>query len=491
MALGKFQVALECLESGTNSLPESAKIRKELQKAKAEMALVEKSKELLHNREYKAVKDLLKVHMGSSGKSNGESGGVTDNIALLHVAARADAYMGNMDASMEKVNRALRYNPNQADGLAVRGAILYLAGETEKGLHLLQDAYGRDKENKSIKLELQQCHRTHTSLSTGRSCVKRGRYLEAVEHFTAAMKEKTLVPEKTPLYAMVRCERAEAMMLSHNLDDALRDCEDVIAAQPENAPAWTVRAEILISLGKAQEAQEELMHIRRTWGADDPTIEEGYRRVDFELRVLKAEDELDRFVLTLDQELGQVRPSRRASNDSAISQGTSRRSGSGRKGADNNERGNSDPASKSPGGGQRRPDYNRVHSDRRLSGDSKKSYNQRHAADGNREPPSTPSGSASRSNVKEKRKSGQRRSTSNDRVSSPKSDDRPQTEVEPPQPKSPQRRQPVKKSRSSRRLAGSLASQEGGADAGGGRRKLERRSGSSRVLVEKSKEDGL
>jgi hypothetical protein len=61
---------------------------------------------------------------------------------------------------------------------------MYLAGETEKELQLLQDAYGRDKENKPIKLELEQCHRTHYSLCKGQSCVKRGRYLEAVEHFS-------------------------------------------------------------------------------------------------------------------------------------------------------------------------------------------------------------------------------------------------------------------------------------------------------------------
>ena len=312
MALGQFERALECLENGMESLPDCTKIRKELQKSQADMEMVQNAKDLLfQKRDYMAVKDMLKSQIKNAAM---------DNIAVLHLAARADAYLGLMDSSIDKINRALRYNPHQPDGLAVRGAIMYLAGETDKGLHLLQDAYVRDKENRSIKTEAQQCHRTHTSLSKGRSCVKRGRYLDAVEHFTAAIREKTLVPEKTPLYAMVRCERAEAWMLSQKYLEALKDCGDVINAQEENATAWTIRAEILIAMGKAEEAQKELLAIRKKpWGMDNATIEEGFRRVDFELRVQKADQELTEFVATLEQGLGNIRPvTRRESSDSIM-----------------------------------------------------------------------------------------------------------------------------------------------------------------------------
>jgi tetratricopeptide (TPR) repeat protein len=94
-ALGMFQTVLECLENGSNSIPESSKIKKELSKAVANMDLEKRAQDLLQKRFYQ------------SGAS------ATDNIALLHLAARADAYTGYMDASLEKVNRALRYNPNQ------------------------------------------------------------------------------------------------------------------------------------------------------------------------------------------------------------------------------------------------------------------------------------------------------------------------------------------------------------------------------------------
>jgi hypothetical protein len=81
-----FQTVLECLENGANSIPESSKIKKELSKAVANMDLEKRAQDLLQKRFYQ------------SGAS------ATDNIALLHLAARADAYTGYMDASLEKVN---------------------------------------------------------------------------------------------------------------------------------------------------------------------------------------------------------------------------------------------------------------------------------------------------------------------------------------------------------------------------------------------------
>ena len=67
-------------------------------------------------------------------------------------------------------------------------------------------------------------------------------------------KECGAISEKTILYGMLRSERAEAWMLEDKYLEALKDCQEVINAQRENAAAWTVRAEVLIALGKADEA---------------------------------------------------------------------------------------------------------------------------------------------------------------------------------------------------------------------------------------------
>ena len=292
MALGAFEEALHCLEHGAETVSNPSKIRKELTKAREEMEMLQKARELLEESEFAGVREMLRSYIRNS-----------DNIGLLHMAALADCGLGNAEAALEKANKALRFNPKQADGLAIRGYSLFLSGDTEKGTSLIQDAHSRDKENKRIKNDFQRCSKTHSMLTKGRSCVKRGRYMEAVEHFTGALKDCGTISEKTVLYGMLRSERAEAWMLSDKFLEALKDCQDVISAQRENAAAWTVRAEVLIALGKAEEAKKELMVIRKSWGADNQTIEEGYRRVDFELRVMKADRDLMRFIKELDRGL--------------------------------------------------------------------------------------------------------------------------------------------------------------------------------------------
>lgn len=292
MALGVFEEALHCLEHGGETVSNPSKIKKELTKAREEMEMLQKSRRSLEESDFGSVRDMLKSYIRNS-----------DNIGLLHMAALADCGLGNAEAALEKANKVLRFNPNQADGLAIRGYALFLSGDTEKGTSLIQDAHSRDKENKRIKKDFQRCSKTHSMLTKGRSCVKRGRYMEAVEHFTGALKDSGTISEKTVLYGMLRSERAEAWMLSDKYLEALKDCQEVINAQRENAAAWTVRAEVLIALGKAEEAKKELTVIRKSWGADNQTIEEGYRRVDFELRVMKADRDLMRFIKELDRGL--------------------------------------------------------------------------------------------------------------------------------------------------------------------------------------------
>jgi tetratricopeptide (TPR) repeat protein len=288
MALGNFDDAYACLEMAAKTVGESSRIEIELGKARHENELITDVRALFEKGKMSEAKEMLKPHAMSS-----------DNIGLLFLAARADCGLGHTESALERVNRALRFNPTHVEGLELRGYALFLSGETEKGAHLLQDVYIRDKDNKEVRLKLSRCQKTHSAFSQGRSCVKRGRYKEAVDHFTIAMNESGEVPEGSPLFSALRTERAEAWLLSKKFSEALKDCQAVINVDTENATAWAIRSEVLVAMGKANEAKDELASIRRTWGRDNPTIDEGYRRVDFELRVQRADDDLSNLVAQL------------------------------------------------------------------------------------------------------------------------------------------------------------------------------------------------
>ena len=290
MARGEPKDALKCLEEGALKASDAKRIEEQIGKASDEMELQTSTQAMIDNGEFSAARDILRPHIRTS-----------DNIGLLFLAARADIGMGNMDNALEKVNKALRFNPSHKDGLELRGYVLFLAGDTEKGAHHLQEAYDRNKDSKKVRSLLTRCHRVHSALSKARACVKRGRYVEATEYFTEAIEESGSLMNKAPLYTMLRTERAEAYLLSKKYLDALKDCQEVILVQKENASAWTVRADILVALGKVEDAKKELTRIRRSWGSDNPTIEEGLRRVDFELRVQKADECLNNFVADLEK----------------------------------------------------------------------------------------------------------------------------------------------------------------------------------------------
>jgi tetratricopeptide (TPR) repeat protein len=287
MAMGNLDAGYTCLEMAAKTVGNSSRIEIELGKARQENELITDVRALLEKGEMSEAKEKLKHAMSS------------DNIGLLFLAARADCGLGHTESALEKVNRALRFNPTHAEGLELRGYALFLSGETEKGAHLLHDVYILDKDNKEVRLKLSRCQKTHSAFSQGRSCVKRGRYKEAVDHFTNAMKESGEVPEGARLFSALRTERAEAWLLSKKFLEALKDCQAVINVDTENATAWAIRSEVLVAMGKADEAKDELASIRRTWGRDNPTIDEGYRRVDFELRVQKADDDLYNLVAQL------------------------------------------------------------------------------------------------------------------------------------------------------------------------------------------------
>ena len=295
MALGDFDGAYQCLETANKLIPDSKKIQDEFASCQRDKELLTTARQFLIKKDYEQIREVLRPHATAS-----------DNINLLFLAARADAYLGHTESALEKINKALRFNPMHAEGLELRGHTLFLAGETEKGAHLLQEALNINKDSKLINKELSRCQKTHTSFQKGRASVKRGRYAEAVDHFSQAIKDSGNVPSQTPLFSSLRIERAEGYLLCNRYVDACKDCQEVINAQPEHATAWSVRADILVALGESDQAKKELKKIRKTWGFDNATIGDAYKRVDFELRVRKADDDLETFLADL--ESGRAKP---------------------------------------------------------------------------------------------------------------------------------------------------------------------------------------
>ena len=282
MALGNFEEACQCLEEAHEKIPNSSRVKQELLKAREQKEVMALVNNMIDGGNLQQAKDTIKPLAKTS-----------DNIGLLLVAAMADAGLGLTESALEKVNKALRFNPNHVEALQLRGIVLFLSGEMEKGVRLLQDLLNRHSENKELRTKFEQCQTTLTAFSKGRSYAKRSRYKDAVEQFSAAFSDEALpLPSGTALFCLLKIGKAEALLLSKQYREALGDCLDAVDSQPENAEAWALKAEIMICLGKAQDAKNELSDIRRSWGADNYVIEDAYRKANFELKVKKVDDDL-------------------------------------------------------------------------------------------------------------------------------------------------------------------------------------------------------
>jgi tetratricopeptide (TPR) repeat protein len=287
MALGNFDDAFKCLQVAVKELPSSERLNEELTSAAEQHQLLKTVNTLIAKGDYQEARETLRPIVKTS-----------DNVSLWLAAAQADAFLGLTDSALERVNKVLMFNPKHPEALHVRGFATFLSGEMEHGISILKESFEVDieAENQEVSKALQNCQHILNTFSRGQQRVKRGRYKEAVDLFTSALNEWEKIPSESPLYGIMLTERAEANLLSDQYDDALRDCNEAIAQKQDNLTAWTVKIEVYFALGRLQEARDELAVIRKTWGAGNDTIEDAYKKTDFELRLKKADDELHKLV---------------------------------------------------------------------------------------------------------------------------------------------------------------------------------------------------
>jgi tetratricopeptide (TPR) repeat protein len=291
MALGNSEEAYMCLEAATRELPNSKRLNEELASASEQKELLTTINQLIAQGEYQEARDTLKPLVKNS-----------DNVSLWLAAARADACLGLTESALERVNKVLMFNSKHSEGLQVRGYAMFLSGEMEHGIALLKESLEVDIDNINSEAseQLDQCQKAFNSFNKGQGRVKRGRYKEAVELFTSSMEAGIAIPKEAPLYGLLLTERAEASLLSQQYQEALDDCNDAIRYKNDNMAAWTVKVEVYFALGRLQEARDDLAEARKTWGAGNETIEESYKKTDFELRLKKADDELHKLVAAVE-----------------------------------------------------------------------------------------------------------------------------------------------------------------------------------------------
>lgn len=291
IALGKLEDSRSCLDAAVRLLPINDKCREEINQALEctdQLLIVQK---LVDNEDYVKARDTLAPLQRKA---------ILDNFSVSLLSAKVDAALGYIDTAIKRIERAMQYNSNHVEATQIRGYIMFLSGQTDGGIKILTDASKMDPTCEKTKNLLLQCEMCSKFFKQGKESLDKGNYDEAVDLFTVAIEGGIEIPQQAPLSSILRTERAEGLLLCEKYLEALADCQEAIFAKKDNVTAWVIKSEVYFALGRAKEAKEELSEIRKTWGAGNKTIDQVWRKADFELRVQMAEDDLNNMVSELE-----------------------------------------------------------------------------------------------------------------------------------------------------------------------------------------------
>ncbi len=282
MVKGAFHDAHFFLEEAVDSFPESTRIRDEYDKSVKEMGLINLLERCVVTGDRIDIEKEMHKSLDISS---------CENVLLLQCYADVMISVGDANGVAKYIDRALHINPTHPDCLERQGICHFYNGNMKEAVRILTDAC---QEKSSIKLKetlkrVQNCYTLH---SKAKIQTLHGRHDEAEELLTALIRECEPLPPKSLLFSLLRVDRANNSLLMHKHLDVLQDCKEVIDVNREFAPIWIIRADVLLAMGKETEARTELMHIRKTWGAGERTIEAKYCMIDFEFRMSRANNDV-------------------------------------------------------------------------------------------------------------------------------------------------------------------------------------------------------
>ena len=290
MVKGAFQEAHDFLEEAVDTFPESSRIRDEYDRSVKEMGMINLLEQCMVTGDRIVIEKEMHKSLDISS---------CENVLLLQSFADVMISVGDANGAAKYIDRALHINPTHPDCLERQGICHFYNGNLKEAVRILTDSC-KGKSGIKLKETLQRVQNCYTLHSKAKIQTLHGRHDEADELLTALIRGCEPLPPKSLLFSLLRVDRANNSLLMHKHLDVLQDCKEVIDVNREFSPIWIIRADVLLAIGKVTEARTELMHIRKTWGAGDKTIEAKYRMIDFEFRMSRANNDIVELQQSLD-----------------------------------------------------------------------------------------------------------------------------------------------------------------------------------------------
>lgn len=210
-------------------------------------------------------------------------------IPFLLGMARADLGLGLTDSALRLTKRVLMKQPRSAMGCWVRGQALFLMGEAETGLKMMQEALRLDPDSEEIKQSFRSFKKVKGWMEEAKQKMFTRAFAETVDLLSSCVEQCKPLPPKSPLFASLYTDRAEAYLRLKEYPKALKDCAVVLYAQEDNIPTWLIKFQALHGMDQSETAMEEIKHLLQRFEQDD-RLRKAYERADFLIRKKRRVD---------------------------------------------------------------------------------------------------------------------------------------------------------------------------------------------------------
>ena len=200
-------------------------------------------------------------------------------------AARAETFLGRCDRATRAALSVIREDEGNAQAYATRGHALCLSDDFDQGLKHLKEALRLDPDGADAQRAFRRMKKTADALTRARESFKRRAFEEARDAFTETLALAD-APERSPLFAEVVSERAQALLRLRLHEEALADCDLAVAAREDHKRAYYVAGSCLIALGRPAEAAERL-EVLLKMDPSDETTKKHHEKAVFETRKAK------------------------------------------------------------------------------------------------------------------------------------------------------------------------------------------------------------
>ncbi|KAL3928503.1 MAG: hypothetical protein SGBAC_012626 [Bacillariaceae sp.] len=210
-------------------------------------------------------------------------------VSFLLGAAQADLGLGLTDSALRLTKRVLMQHPQNQKGCWVRGQGMFLMGDMKVGIKLLQEALRLDPDSEEIKNSFKAAKKVERSMEEARKKMFSRHFQESVDLLTSCMEIYKPLPPKSPLYANLFTQRAQAHLRLKEYKKCLKDCALVLYAQEYNIPTWLIQFQAHHGLEDHETALNEIKNLLQRLPQEDQ-LHKAYEKADFLLRKQKRVD---------------------------------------------------------------------------------------------------------------------------------------------------------------------------------------------------------